>query len=664
MKRNLFFALFTIILLVGCSQKNTENSILEETVAKLTSNDMDGRLTGTMGNDLAITYLEEQFKTIGLKSFIEDSDTYLVPYPHKFYDPKKNNFQVSVTSVNGEDTKLIRGIDFLERSGFSQYEETLPFTLDIKSPELDNSYVVLDNTIHFKEAFEKAKGILIVEDQLIKTLSINRMEKPIIQITKDTYNTIKKIKKGQITISDSNQEEMIEAYNVVGKISGKENKNAVVLSAHFDHVGSIGNTIYKGAIDNASGTAVLLDIARKLVNSNKQFTKDIIFVAYNGEESGLQGSYFFAEEVIKQYDNVYNINIDSLHESPLSIVSDETELTGDLLNDLEQLFKENNIKYSTDLTGNFTSDYVNFLYNHVNAVTISSQNVSSKIHVPTDVQNELDFSFLEKVSKVLAQFIIDFDNKQYEHTHEILTEGNHEDEHTHEVPTEGNNEVEQNISMENINIFEQERAKLKYGEYKKIQDSNSKEYYHIVNPSYLFNSPQQFKEYYPNIEFAEEINNFKLKTIDVASQFSEKIDWDNTQLDKVYKIKVVPENLVMINFNYYLDNKPNDVLSITLSKEETFESDNNLLIEPITIKNMKFYLIYNLEKTLLLSVRFEKEINNQIYNISISKGEEITAELDGIQRKGLKSSLTKEDIQNLIEKVKIDELIQKTIDTL
>jgi Zn-dependent M28 family amino/carboxypeptidase len=93
----------------------------------------------------------------------------------------------------------------------------------------------------------------------------------------------------------------VESTNIVARIRGKDSKlkaEYVVLSAHIDHVGIgepiNGDRIYNGAMDNGSGSALLLDVARSLQDSHTRLKRSVLFVWVTGEEKGLLGSKFFA----------------------------------------------------------------------------------------------------------------------------------------------------------------------------------------------------------------------------------------------------------------------------------------------------------------------------------------------------------------------------------
>jgi hypothetical protein len=86
--------------------------------------------------------------------------------------------------------------------------------------------------------------------------------------------------------------EYTDAANVVGQCLGLNPKAPVMLiTAHYDHVGIRDGVIYPGADDNASGVAVILEIAEYCHRS--PFQRTVLFVAFDAEELGLQGSQAF-----------------------------------------------------------------------------------------------------------------------------------------------------------------------------------------------------------------------------------------------------------------------------------------------------------------------------------------------------------------------------------
>ncbi len=114
------------------------------------------------------------------------------------------------------------------------------------------------------------------------------------------------------------QKKAVESANLVATLPGNDpqlKKEYVVLSAHIDHVGIgepiNGDRIYNGAMDNASGVAVLLDVAASLKQHPENLKRSLLFVFVTGEEKGLLGSkYFAAHPTVDAKSMVADINID------------------------------------------------------------------------------------------------------------------------------------------------------------------------------------------------------------------------------------------------------------------------------------------------------------------------------------------------------------------
>jgi len=110
----------------------------------------------------------------------------------------------------------------------------------------------------------------------------------------------------------------IESANIVAKLPGSDpalKNEYVVLSAHIDHIGIgepiNGDRIYNGAMDNASGSAVLLDVAASLKKSPEKLNRSLLFVFVTGEEKGLLGSKYFTQyPTVNAKSMVADINID------------------------------------------------------------------------------------------------------------------------------------------------------------------------------------------------------------------------------------------------------------------------------------------------------------------------------------------------------------------
>jgi Zn-dependent M28 family amino/carboxypeptidase len=108
------------------------------------------------------------------------------------------------------------------------------------------------------------------------------------------------------------------ADNVVAKLPGSDasiSRETIVLSAHLDHLGTgtpdHGDGIFHGAMDNASGVASLLEVARAMQKLGHRPRRSVLFVAVSGEEKGLLGSRYFAAHPTTQAGSmVADINMD------------------------------------------------------------------------------------------------------------------------------------------------------------------------------------------------------------------------------------------------------------------------------------------------------------------------------------------------------------------
>jgi Zn-dependent M28 family amino/carboxypeptidase len=114
------------------------------------------------------------------------------------------------------------------------------------------------------------------------------------------------------------EKQTLESANVIAKLPGNDpalRNEYVVLSAHIDHIGIgepiNGDRIYNGAMDNGSGSALLMDVAASLKKSPEKLKRSILFVFVTGEEKGLLGSkYFAANPTVDPKSMVADINVD------------------------------------------------------------------------------------------------------------------------------------------------------------------------------------------------------------------------------------------------------------------------------------------------------------------------------------------------------------------
>ena len=172
----------------------------------------------------------------------------------------------------------------------------------------------------------------------------------------------------------------VEQYNIAGVVEGTDSKlksEIVIYSAHWDHLGkqgTTGDTIYNGAVDNGSGTAALLAMAKAAVQSPAKRSQMFLWVA--AEEQGLLGSALYAAKPLWPLNKTAaNLNLDSLNF--VGITSDigtqgseRTELAA-MAEKVAKQMQLNIAKAEPDLSGGyFRSDHFNFAKAGVPAFSI------------------------------------------------------------------------------------------------------------------------------------------------------------------------------------------------------------------------------------------------------------------------------------------------------
>jgi hypothetical protein len=103
----------------------------------------------------------------------------------------------------------------------------------------------------------------------------------------------------QITLTMEQHQLSATAANVLGFWSGSDPElqhELVILGAHYDHFGIQGDILFPGADDNASGTAILMEVARVLRSAGIRTKRSLVFIAFAGEEQGLLGSRFYVSQ--------------------------------------------------------------------------------------------------------------------------------------------------------------------------------------------------------------------------------------------------------------------------------------------------------------------------------------------------------------------------------
>ncbi len=304
--KKIVFILF--LLFFQCSLFSQNIDYAHSIVDTLTSQYFYGRGAVNDGEKKAAKYIKKEYQRLGLKSF--DSG-----YFQTFNYPL-NTFPETVNVSLGK-TKLIPGKDYLVGSKSGKVSGTfklvwynkdnVPSKKELKKLVRINffadKFIVIDDEgeEENKDIFKLLKiniygaaGIIILESKkLTQDLSTTYNDFAILIIKRESISR----ENLDITVEiDQKFESAYQSQNVIGYVEGSDFPDSVlVLTAHYDHLGGMGNEVYfPGANDNASGVAMLLNLVYHYTHKEPP-KKTMVFIAFGAEEAGIIGSHYFVE---------------------------------------------------------------------------------------------------------------------------------------------------------------------------------------------------------------------------------------------------------------------------------------------------------------------------------------------------------------------------------
>ncbi len=320
---------------------------LRSEIGYLASDRLEGRRTGTSGEQLAYEYLADQFKSLGLLPK-GDNHTFL-----QAFEINEGKEVLPATHLNINGNKLVVHEDFfpfifsaqssLESDASPVFlEKGKPWFWDIKDvleKNKSNPHFDVESAIENKATEFAQKGALAViiyntgeiDDGLEfapgRAFGVNNKKStpiniPVIFVKKSAAQkflmdpTVNIDIKLAVAIGDK----VRHGHNVAGYIDNGA-ANTIIIGAQYDHLGygedhnslwTGAREIHNGADDNASGTASVIELARML-KSSKLKNNNYLFLCFSGEELGLYGSKYFTEHPTINLDAAnYMINADMI----------------------------------------------------------------------------------------------------------------------------------------------------------------------------------------------------------------------------------------------------------------------------------------------------------------------------------------------------------------
>ncbi|MCK5489673.1 MAG: M28 family peptidase [Gemmatimonadetes bacterium] len=433
-------------------------------ISFLASDELGGRDTPSPGLERAAVYLEEAFRSAGLQP-AGDNGSFLQRWT--FEQTSLRSAEVAVEISSGESSEVLEhAVDFFVLpsddevvSGGIEFLGPIDVLLGDSSPQSTGRIAVvttppsmgMEVLLAARAAGEAgASGLLLVLDPQLPPEVISMVAGQIeggglpaqpVPTVGVTWSVAQQIVAG----ADTDLEALLAAYdsegpvagpiplegpvltirtprdrvtstppNVVGLLRGSDPDLAetyVVLTAHFDHVGigepnAEGDSIYNGADDDASGTAVLLEVAQAFQALPRSPGRSVVFLAVSGEEKGLLGAEHYAEEpTVPLHGIVANINLDMIgRNAPDTLIAIGQEFTslGDLSKTIASHHPEIGLTIAPDPDPSeqafFRSDHLAFVKKDIPAIFFTTWD-HEDYHQPSDEAHLIDADKAARVAR-------------------------------------------------------------------------------------------------------------------------------------------------------------------------------------------------------------------------------------------------------------------------
>ncbi|MBC8343729.1 MAG: M20/M25/M40 family metallo-hydrolase, partial [Bacteroidetes bacterium] len=322
MKRFLIVVLFSLLwVFVQAQDLEYAKSIVD----RLCAEDMHGRGYLNAGDKNAAYLIENEFKSFKLLPYNIIEGT-IGSQKGKKIRNYVQEFNMKVNTFPTEVRLIVDGIELKAGTDFILKPSSGP----IADKELDLYFLtkknIKDEAAYDDFSFEDYTAVCVVVDQAefakekdneyLKLVMENDMRADAVMLlasgslmwgvsqTFDKFPTYivqkEKLPKKAALIEVLHETKYYYSYksqNVIGKIEGKTHQDKyIVIGAHYDHLGKLGNQVYyPGANDNASGVAMMLDLAKHYSDVFSQPEYTMIFVGFGAEEAGFLGSKYFVE---------------------------------------------------------------------------------------------------------------------------------------------------------------------------------------------------------------------------------------------------------------------------------------------------------------------------------------------------------------------------------
>lgn len=433
---------------------------LKADLSYLASPDLKGRGNGSITLDIAGDYIREQFKQAGLLPYLSDfkqpfewktiakrpvltigsrTYTYDVDYfPATLRQGRdKKTRDVAFVSNDPENwlsqTRLYENKTVILIPGLADNSDSTISALSacIKKAEELNAGMLLIPSLHFvnRSTFNNRNQYI----SYFQNFKLTSDKIPVAFISWDVIQDILGDSTVHLLLRNYDHTELsvfgrktpvqwqyhqvnvtIPANNIVGFIPGVNQRQLMVIGAHYDHAGDDGRHIFYGADDNASGTAGLIQLARMFANAARHGNQpqvNVVFIAFSAEETGLKGSQYFVSAVPPDRKIVAMINMDMIGRKGDRRKTDDERLAV-VGSDWHPRFWETKLKNAEDLFPAIKLDYSIKRFADPEMLTLRSDqfpflksdipsiffhdNMTKDYHKPGDVADKIEWNLLKE----------------------------------------------------------------------------------------------------------------------------------------------------------------------------------------------------------------------------------------------------------------------------
>ncbi|MDB5191761.1 MAG: aminopeptidase [Segetibacter sp.] len=448
MKRLLVVLAFVPVLTFAQSKKQKKALVLQQQKADqatitnlkghiqfLADDKLEGRATGTRGEQIAAEYISTQFKNVGLaakgtngflQEFTIEEGKLIDPSTRLMLNSNQLILQKDYIPLAFSAAKKVVGMPAM-----ALRERGVPWFTDVKDwleSNKGNTGFNIDEAIKKEAEKVAAKGATALfiynSSKLVDNINFVSKDKspavaiPVLYITGEGYNKYFKDHSEllDIEINVSFTEKLRIGRNVVGYLDNGA-ASTITIGAHYDHLGwgengnalDSGKIIRNGADDNASGTAALIELAR-LLASSKSKKNNYLFIAFSGEEVGLLGSKYWLENRTVTTPINYMINLDMVGRyDPQKKLSIGGFGTSPAWSSIMTTLADKTLQVTFDSTGGGPSDHASFYRKDI-PVLFFFTGIHQDYHKATDDYEKINYDGELKIVRFISRIIEATDN--------------------------------------------------------------------------------------------------------------------------------------------------------------------------------------------------------------------------------------------------------------